>query len=193
MAGYARYTAVFDACVLYPIVVADALVSVAVEGLFAAKWTEQIEQEYIRPLEERHPEHKGKFDSRREAMRRAIPDWEIPRHSWEKLVPCLDLPDNKDRHVLAAAVSSHADCIVTWNRKDFPPDRLASLGIEALDPDTFLINQLDLNQVTSLTAFKGMRARKKNPPLKPDEFCDRLERAGLAATANRLREAVTLI
>lgn len=45
MAGNARYTALLDACVLYPIAVADALMSLATEGLFAAKWTTRIEVE----------------------------------------------------------------------------------------------------------------------------------------------------
>jgi len=45
MAGQARYTAVLDACVFYPIAVADALMSIAAEGLFAAKWTERIKAE----------------------------------------------------------------------------------------------------------------------------------------------------
>ena len=45
MAGHARYTVVLDACVLYSIVMTDALLSLATAGLFAAKWTTRIEQE----------------------------------------------------------------------------------------------------------------------------------------------------
>lgn len=37
MAGHARYTALLDACVLYPVALSDALMSLAVTGLFAAK------------------------------------------------------------------------------------------------------------------------------------------------------------
>lgn len=44
MAGHARFTAILDACVLYPVCVADALVSMAVAGLFADKWTGAFEQ-----------------------------------------------------------------------------------------------------------------------------------------------------
>jgi hypothetical protein len=43
MAGHARYTAVLDACVLYPVALADALISLAAVGVFAAKWTTLIE------------------------------------------------------------------------------------------------------------------------------------------------------
>lgn len=48
MAGHARYTALLDACVLYPLAMTDALMSIATAGLYAAKWTSRIEQEWIR-------------------------------------------------------------------------------------------------------------------------------------------------
>jgi hypothetical protein len=43
MAGHARYTALLDACVLFPIAITDSLMSLATAGLFAAKWTTTIE------------------------------------------------------------------------------------------------------------------------------------------------------
>jgi len=51
MAGHVRYTALLDACVLYPLAMTDALISLATAGLYAAKWTARIEQEWIRSLE----------------------------------------------------------------------------------------------------------------------------------------------
>lgn len=50
MAGHARYTALLDACVLYPLAMTDALMSLATAGFFAAKWTTRIEDEWIRSL-----------------------------------------------------------------------------------------------------------------------------------------------
>ena len=47
VAGHVRYTALLDACVLFPIAVADALMSLATVGLFAAKWSTKIEEEWI--------------------------------------------------------------------------------------------------------------------------------------------------
>ena len=55
MAGHARFTAVLDACVLFPIATADALVSLAVAGLLTAKWTSAIEDEWLAVAERRHP------------------------------------------------------------------------------------------------------------------------------------------
>ena len=53
----------------------------------------------------------------------------------------------------ASAIAGHADCIVTSNRKDFPESVLRSYGLEAMDPDTFIINQWDLDPVRVITAF----------------------------------------
>ena len=50
---------------------------------------------------------------------------------FEDLVPSLELPDPGDRHVLAAAIRSEADIIVTVNLKDFPASLLAPYGLEA--------------------------------------------------------------
>jgi len=61
VAGHARYTALLDACVLYPVAMADALMSLATAGLFAAKWTTKIESEWIAALEEQRPDLKGRL------------------------------------------------------------------------------------------------------------------------------------
>lgn len=193
MAGYARYTALLDACVLFPIAIADSLMSLAAAGLFAAKWTRRIEQEWITNLEEFRPDLKGKLEVRRDGMRDAIPDWEVDESAWMPLVRDMKLPDLGDRHVLAAAIAGHADCIVTANLRDFPAESVSSYGIEAIHPDRFIINQWDLDPITGMTAFKRMRARWRNPQATPEDFARALERNGLAVTAQRVREAADLI
>lgn len=193
MAGHARYTALLDACVLYPLAMTDALMSLATAGFFAAKWTTKIEVEWIRALERQRPDLVGKLDVRRDSMREAIPDWEIPESAWSSLIVGLDLPDPDDRHVLAAAIAGHADCIVTSNLKDFPTSVLLEYGIEAVDPDTFIINQWDLDPVNAIAAFKRMRARRKKPQSSPEDFAYALEVGGLPTTAERLRSASELI
>jgi hypothetical protein len=193
MAGHARYTALFDACVLYPVATADSLMSLATTGLFTAKWTIKIEEEWIRSLENNRPDLIGKLQHRRDQMRNAVPDWQIPTSAWKTLAPTLKLPDDGDVHVLAAAIVGHADCIVTTNLKDFPATVLDLYGIEAIHPDDFIVNQLDLDQFKALAAFKEMRSRWKKKDGIPEEFALALERNGLVATAQRLREAAALI
>lgn len=193
MAGHVRYTALLDACVLYPLAMTDALMSLATAGFFAAKWTTKIEQEWIRAIERQRPDLLGKLDIRRDSMREAIPDWEVPESGWSQLAHKLKLPDSNDRHVLAAAIAGHADCIVTSNLKDFPASVLDGFGLEAIDPDTFIINQWELNPVNAIAAFKRMRARRKKPESSPIDFADALETGGLPTTAERLRDAAELI
>ncbi len=193
MAGHARYTALLDACVLYPITIADALLSLSCSGLFAAKWTRQIEDEWVRNLEKARPDLTGKLGRRVEAMRRAAPDWEVAEEQYGALMPCLTLPDQNDIHVLAAAIAGHADCIVTKNLKDYPKALLAMHGIEVIHPDDFMVMQLDLDAVAGLTALKDMRNRRKAPPYTPEAFAQLFERCELFSTALRMREAAALI
>jgi predicted nucleic acid-binding protein len=193
MAGHARYTAVLDACALYSAAVCDSLMSLAVAGLYAAKWTTAIEDEWMRNLETNRPELAGRLTMRRDAMRAAVADWEVEPAAWQALAARPELPDKDDAHVLAAAIAGHADCIVTFNLKDFPQEALAPFGIEALHPDDFILAQLDLDPFTAIAAFKHMRARRKRPQESAEIFAAGLRRNGLVLTAARLMEAAELI
>lgn len=117
----------------------------------------------------------------------------VSESAWSQLVDKLALPDPDDRHVLAAAIAGHADCIVTANLQDFPAAVLLEFGLEAIDPDTFIINQWDLDPVNAIAAFKRMRTRRKKPQSTPEDFADALEIGGLPTTAERLRSASELI
>ncbi len=193
MAGHARYTALLDACVLYPLAMTDALLSLATAGFFAAKWTTRIECEWISALERQRPDLVGRLGVRRDSMRDAIADWEVPEAAWVPIARGIELPDPDDAHVLAAAIAGHADAIITSNLKDFPPEVLRDLGIEVIDPDTFIIHQWDLDPVSAVAAFKRMRARRRLPASNPEDFASAVEVGGLPATAARLRLAAELI
>lgn len=51
----------------------------------------------------------------------------------------------KDKHVLAAAVEAQAELIVTLNLRDFPEPALAPFRVEARHPDASLIALYDLS------------------------------------------------
>ncbi len=194
MAGHSRYTALLDACVLFPVAVCDALMSVAATGIYAAKWTRRIDEEWTRNLEAYKGLPPGTFDLRRDQMHLACPDWEVPARAWQRLEPSLaDLPDPDDRHVLAAALAGHADCIVTTNLVDFPLEVLEPLGINLLHPDAFLLAQLELDPFRVLPAFRDMRRRLRNPAMDAVAFTQALQRNGLVETADYLRQAADLI
>jgi hypothetical protein len=155
---------------------ADSLMSLATAGLYAAKWTTRIESEWISALEADRPDLIGRLDYRREQMRNAVPDWEVPEAAWSACAGGLTLPDPNDIHVLAAALAGHADCIVTANLRDFPSALVADLGIEVIHPDQFVVAQWDLDQLTAVAAFKRMRTRWKKPEASPEDFATALER-----------------
>ncbi|MDM0053900.1 hypothetical protein [Variovorax sp. J22R115] len=111
----------------------------------------------------------------------------------EKLIAGLELPDPDDRHVLAATIVGHADAIVTYNLKDFPAAVLAVHHIEAQHPDEFIMNQLELHELTALIAIKEMRASWKSPARSAQELVRALELRGLPQTAAYLAKASKLI
>ena len=55
MAGSARYTAILDANVLYPQLIRDTLLSLAVERLYHARWSATIHAEWTRNLAKDRP------------------------------------------------------------------------------------------------------------------------------------------
>jgi predicted nucleic acid-binding protein len=192
MAGYFAYTAVLDACVLYPAPVRDLMLSLSVVGLFRARWTEHIHDEWIRNLLQQRPDLRPDALQRtRQMMDDSVPDCLIS--GYEPFIESLELPDPNDRHVLAAAIVGHADAIVTFNIKDFPNEVALKHGLEILHPDDFLTSQYDLNAVQTLTTVKEIRARLKKPVLSANDYVDKLEAVGLPQTCQKLREAIELI
>lgn len=193
MAGHVRYTALLDANVLYPVAICDALMEVAATGIYAPKWSARIDDEWVRNLAKDKGMPEVRFHTRRDLMHDACPDWEVPEEAWKSLESGIYLPDRGDRHVLAAALAGHADCIVTQNLKHFPAAMLEPFGITALHPDEFLLHQLELEPLFVLPAFKAMRARLKNPKFTPEAFASSMEKNGLVQTAAFLRQALRLI
>lgn len=191
MAGSARYTAVLDANVLYPSVLRDLLISLAVSGLYYARWSEQINLEWTRNLKVNRPDIAGKVDSIKDLMNSAVPDCLV--ENYEALIPGLNLPDPDDRHVLATAIAGHADAIVTINLKDFPTAVLANYGIKAIHPDEFIANQFEIAPTEVLVTIKMVRSRMKNPPIVVTEFLEMIRKCGLPQTAQQLERSEKLL
>lgn len=134
-----RFIAVLDACVLYPAPLRDLLVSLASEGLFRAKWSDEIHDEWIRNLlKNRSNLTRENLDRTRTLMNTAVLDSLVK--DYEKYIPIINLPDLDDRHVLATAIESKAHVIVTFNQKDFPPEELEKFHVCCEHPDEFITN-----------------------------------------------------
>lgn len=159
----------YDACVLYPAPLRDLLMHLALTDLFRAKWTDAIHDEWIRNVLKDRPDLKPEqLDRTRTLMNAHVRDCLVT--SYEDLIPALTLPDPDDRHVLAAAIRSAADVIVTANLSDFPNAVLATYGIDAQHPDEFIMRLLDLAPNVVFAATKRQRESLKNPRLSVDEF-----------------------
>lgn len=193
MAGHVRYTAVIDACVFYGMLKTDVLMSLCTRGLFAAKWSERIENEWVGHLTANKPDKAAEIMRRKDKMRLSVPDWEVSEQGISDLEGCLKLPDMNDRHVLAAAIVGHADCIVTDDTWGFDESVMSNYGIEVIDTDSFIINQLDLDEYQSLAALKAMRQRWRRPEATAEDFCAAFEKNKLLLTAQRLRDRIELI
>lgn len=185
------FTALFDACVLYPPSLRDVLLSLAVTGLFRARWTARIQQEWIDAAIRDRPELAGRLQRTRALMEAAVPDALVG--GYEELIDALALPDPDDRHVLAAAIVGRADVIVTLNLKHFPRSALGPRNIEAQHPDVFIVHVLTLYPSVALPAIKLLRERLKTPGFSAEEYLDLLARRGLPETAAYLLDNIELI
>lgn len=182
------FTAVYDACVLYPNVLRDTLLSVAGTGLFRAKWTTRIHDEWVRAVQENRPDiPEERLRTLCAIMDRAVPDCLV--EGWEPLedAAAAALPDRRDGHVLAAAIRSRAGVIVTKNLRDFPAAALAPYEIEAQHPDDFLAHLLDLDDIAVCRELRRQRQRWRRPPADVSTFLGALERQELPLTVDALR------
>ena len=191
MAVSGKYTIVLDACVLYPRLLRDVLLSLAHADLYTARWTAEIEREWAEALLRNKPGSESTIAHAIEHMRIAIPDCLIT--GYEPLIMALQLPDPNDRHVLAAAIRGNADAILTFNTKDFPQQVLDGFGIELQTPDQFVLNQIMLSPARALAAIKKMRERWQKPEMTAKEMVALFEQRQLGQTASHLMDALDLI
>ena len=181
-------TAVYDANVLYPSLLRDLLIRIAVAGAVRARWTDLILDEVFRNLRADRPDlDSGLLIRTRSLMNDAIRD--VLVSDFEHLIDELQLPDENDRHVLAAAVHAHAEVIVTFNLKDFPDDALRARGVVAQHPDAFLTERFDEDPAVVTEALDRISAATRNPHRTVAELVRRLQASGLPMLADRLDPA----
>jgi predicted nucleic acid-binding protein len=178
---------VCDANVLYSAALRDLLMELGVGEVFEPRWTEEIHEEWIRNvlLNNRNLTSE-RLTRTKNMMNASIKNCLV--QDYETIIQDLELPDPGDRHVLAAAIHSRADFIVTFNLRDFPADKLRQYNIEPLHPDQFILRLLNFNWQGVCNAAEKQRIRLKNPPKTPDEYLETLIELGLPLSATRMRE-----
>ena len=178
-----KFTCVLDTNVIYPIEIRDLLFWFAHYELYTPKWSAHIFDEWKRVME-RKGVSEAEIQKRIAKANRAFPDALV--NNYESLIEGLDLPDLKDRHVLAAAIKTNANVIVTNNLQDFPADALEPYGMSVKSADDFLTDIIDLNHQTAIQAFRNLVLNRRNPNLDEFQVLDVLRKNGLMETANYL-------
>lgn len=135
----APFVVIIDANLLYPFTLRDTLLRAAARGFFQLRWSHEILDEMERNLVEHAVMPADKAARLRAIMEAHFPEAEVS--GYELLTPVMP-NDEKDRHVVAAAVKGGAQVIATANLRHFAelPE-----GIEAQGPDAFLCNLFDLD------------------------------------------------
>lgn len=183
------FTAILDACVLYPAPLRDLLLSLADQELYRPKWSAVIQDEWIRNLlKNRDDLEKDQLIHTTETMNKVFPDAEV--HDFEHLIQSIELPDPDDRHVLAAACICNADVIVTFNLKDFPEEHIQKYDIDARHPDQFITDLIHLNKEKAHTAFSQQVSRLNNPPKNTADVLEALEKNMLHHSAGLLKQII---
>ncbi|WP_420639713.1 PIN domain-containing protein [Candidatus Poriferisocius sp.] len=177
------FTVVLDTCVLYPAHLRDSLLRFAERGLYRAQWSEAILIELERNLVKAGVT-KPAIDHLLDQMRLAFPNANIK--GYLPLIPAMTC-DDKDRHVLAAAVRSEAAAIVTFNTNDFPDESVDPFEVEVIHPDPFLLDLLDLSPRTVIDELGRQAVANRRKPKSVPALLDALARAGVPQFADEVR------
>ncbi|PLL13483.1 PIN domain-containing protein [Tabrizicola sp. TH137] len=177
--------AVLDACVLYPPVLRDLLLGCAEAGLYEPKWSERILEEWARAVVKLGPAAEVQARGVAVVMREVFPRAMVG--AAPGIEGRLVLPDPNDAHVLAVAIASGADAIVTFNAQDFPRHVLAGEGVDRRDPDGFLWELWSGDPAKAGAVIAHVHARAEEMAGGPVSLKALLKRASLP----RLAKAVT--
>jgi len=137
-----EYAALLDACVLAPMPLCDTLLRLAeYPSFYRPLWSDEILREVGGVLDKLgySPQQRQR---RIDAMQAAFPEATVKLPS---KLDSFNCPDEKDRHVMAAAVRGQANAIITQNVKHFPSQCIEEYGLLCQTPDDFLVHQFHLN------------------------------------------------
>jgi predicted nucleic acid-binding protein len=169
--------AVLDACVLYPTVLREILQGAGEAGLYQPVFSDRILREWVLATAKLGPEAPALAAAEAAALRAAFPRALTREHL--EIEARLHLPDPNDHHVLATAIASGADAIVTFNAQDFPGHTLAAEGITRRDPDGFLWELQSRHPGKMAQIVEEVRAKAEAILGQPVAVKPLLKRAGL--------------
>jgi len=168
------YSALFDACALFPNDLRDLFLRLGEERLYRTLWSDDILAEMERNILRVNPHLTSEKLARTVSlMREYFPEATVTGH--ESLIDVMTNTQH-DRHVLAAAVRGRADVIVTSNIKHFPPDSVEPYDLDVQTPDQFLLHQFHLAPNIVMEALAQQAADNARPPQTVPDLLDLLAR-----------------
>lgn len=191
---------VADADTLFGATTRGLLIHLDYQGLIRLHWSPLILDELSRALVDTGRKLDAESARRHERlMRAALPHAEIPTQlvqaQFASVAPAMR--SAKDTHVAACARAMLAGdfypdaqivSLVTKNIRDFGVRKLATLGIEVLRPDAFLLEHFQQDPATVASAFAALRATLRSAPT-PERLLQRLAADGQVLTAAALHHA----
>jgi len=160
--------------------------------LIQAAWSEQILREVTEHLMQNRPHFtKESADRLVRAMNTAYPYAQRnPTAADFSALAHIDLPDEDDRHVIAAALGAPASAICTHNVGDFPPEIVRRLHIDVVTPDDLLCRLIEDCQESMMwvhhTAVESLSAATDESTMRA------LTKAGAPKTAALMRQVLGL-
>lgn len=121
-------------------------------------------------------------------MNRAFPTANVS--GYESIIPTVT-NHPKDAHVLAVAIHVDADCIVTFNLRDFVTKTTEVVYTKAIHPDDFATQLMIENRLDFLSSISRVMGRLARPTPTLDEYLGLLTKCGLPKTANAAYTALT--
>jgi predicted nucleic acid-binding protein len=176
--------AVLDACVLYPTVLRELLQGAGAAGLYQPVFSDRILREWVLATAKLGPEAPAIAAGEAASLRAAFPRGLVAER--KDIEARLLLPDPNDTHVLATAIASGADLLVTFNAQDFPGHVLAAEQISRRDPDGFLWELHSRHPEAMAGIIEAVRAKAEAISGQPVALKALLKRARLYRLAKAL-------
>lgn len=178
-----------DTCFLYPATLSDLVLRLAEVRVFRPHWSPDVLEELDRNLTMVVRPGSDGATRRIRHMTDAFPDACVT--GYEAFIDGMAC-DPKDRHVLAAAVHSDCQVMVTFNIKDFPRASVEPHRLTVVDPDTFLLDQLDLYPRSVTRCVREQPTDYRRPSVTPLQLLGILERSGVPRFAAEMRRKADL-
>jgi predicted nucleic acid-binding protein len=143
-----------DANVLYSRVLRDYLLYAASQEIVNIVWSSQILDEVVEHMMANLPAFdRAAANHLLEVLERAYPAALIDpaEADYQRLEGCT-LPDEDDRHVIAAALAAEADAICTNDKAGFPAEVLDRFEIDVLLPDDLICQLIEQRPAAMLAA-----------------------------------------